>query len=435
MKIHLSLIIITILGYLINGSKLRSTSGTSNNNFPFSLQDIGLYEVPAETLTDKLGSKFDSFINKFRKQSKISSLNSRKIVKVSRNQVNTLEKVHKTKILNSLSFFKGGANKNNKKKILILMSDTGGGHRASAQALDQAIQEQYPGKIDVQIMDIWTEYAAWPYNNFVPMYRYLAKHPLLWRGMYGYGLFPPTKKWTEFDSKRTCYKNFRKAIESADPDFVVSVHPLCQLMPISIVKEMNKKRQSDKPRIPFVTVVTDLGSAHSTWFDKRADAVFVPSEAVRDIALKCGMPSSKILMKGLPIRPSFWKASLPKTKVRKILGLPEKTKTVLLMGGGDGVGGIDKIASQLTNQLKKLNFNSQLIVICGHNKKVSESLLKKLKPDEHLKICVKGFVDNIDEFMTASDCLITKAGPGTIAESMIRGLPMVISSYLPGQVL
>ncbi|RYH12825.1 hypothetical protein EON65_37230, partial [archaeon] len=51
-----------------------------------------------------------------------------------------------------------------------------------------------------------------------------------------------------------------------------------------------------------------------------------------------------------------------------------------------------------------------------------------------VKVVVKGFVNNIDEFMAASDCLITKAGPGTIAESMIRGLPLIISSYLPGQV-
>ncbi|KAJ1424406.1 hypothetical protein B484DRAFT_331242 [Ochromonadaceae sp. CCMP2298] len=336
-----------------------------------------------------------------------------------------------SKLLSNLSFFKGGGGA--KKRILVLMSDTGGGHRASAQALDQAFQDQYPGKIDVQIMDIWTDHAQWPYNKFVPMYRYLAKRPLLWRGFYLWGMFPPTKLYTEVDSKRTSYNRFKRAMEDADPDFVVSVHPLCQLMPISIVKEMNAKRAPGKVRIPFVTIVTDLGSAHSTWFDRRADAIFVPSEEVLKIALQQGMPPGKILMKGLPIRPSFWKAALPKKTIRKTLGIPERVKTVLLMGGGDGVGKLGNIAVEVANNLQKLDMKSQLIVICGHNKKMLTQLSEKLQPTANLDVMIKGFVDNVDEFMTASDCLITKAGPGTIAESMIRGLPLVISSYLPGQ--
>ena len=82
-----------------------------------------------------------------------------------------------------------------------------------------------------------------------------------------------------------------------------------------------------------------------------------------------------------------------------------------------------------------MNFNSQLIIVCGHNKKIYDKLKETYQiTDKHLKVIVKGFVNNIDEFMIASDCLITKAGPGTIAEGMIRGLPMIISSYLPGQV-
>jgi 1,2-diacylglycerol 3-beta-galactosyltransferase len=341
------------------------------------------------------------------------------------------------KLLSTLSFFKGGCN--NKKKVLILMSDTGGGHRASAQAIDQALQEQFPGRIDVEIMDIWTDHGKYPYNQFVPTYRFLAKHPLLWRGFYAYGTFPPTRKLTEVLSWRKCYQSFRQAIRNANPDFVVSVHPLCQLMPITIVQEMNKERElENKAKIPFVTVVTDLGGAHNTWFDNRADAYYVPSEAVRKLAIRNGVESRKIIMKGLPIRPSFWKESKPKVNVRKSLGIDQNGKTVLLMGGGDGVGGIGSIASTVANKLKSLDFNSQLIVICGHNKKIAEALKEKLqqtqREGEKVKVLIKGFVNNIDEFMAASDCLITKAGPGTIAESMIRGLPLVISSYLPGQV-
>jgi len=51
----------------------------------------------------------------------------------------------------------------------------------------------------------------------------------------------------------------------------------------------------------------------------------------------------------------------------------------------------------------------------------------------NVNVAIRGFVNNVDEYMGASDCLVTKAGPGTIAEAMIRGVPMILSSFLPGQ--
>jgi 1,2-diacylglycerol 3-beta-galactosyltransferase len=282
-------------------------------------------------------------------------------------------------------------------------------------------------------MDIWTDHAKWPFHKFVPYYRFLAKHPLLWRGMYIYGAFPPTKLFTETWSWLSCYKSFRKAIFDADPDLVVSVHPLCQLMPISVVKELNKCRSKDKLPIPFVTVVTDLGGAHSTWFDRRTDMCFVPSESVRQIALRNRVEPSKIVMHGLPIRPAFWKPQKSKASVRKTLDLTQKVRTVLLMGGGDGVGGLEQITTQLARRLGEWEKNSQVVVICGHNTKTSDRL-KATQWPPNVRVVVKGFQKNIDEFMAACDVLVTKAGPGTIAEAMVRGLPVVLSSFLPGQV-
>ena len=74
-----------------------------------------------------------------------------------------------------------------------------------------------------------------------------------------------------------------------------------------------------------------------------------------------------------------------------------------------------------------------LVVICGHNIQTGNALRARKWPDS-VRVVVKGFCENIDEYMAASDCLVTKAGPGTIAEAMIQGLPCVLSSFLPGQV-
>ena len=313
------------------------------------------------------------------------------------------------------------------------MSDTGGGHRASAQALDQALADLYPGRTEVKIIDLWSDHGIWPFNTFVSSYRFLAKHPILWRIMYFYGIFPPTKFFTETYSRLACYGSFKSAIESSDPDMVVSVHPLCQHIPIPIVKQLNRERAADLSPIRFVTVVTDLGGAHPTWFHQGCDRVYVASESVREAGLKLGIPPERIALYGLPIRPSFWRPSRPKDRLRKELGLRKSVKTVLLMGGGDGVGGLSNIAAEIANKLALSPSESQMVVVCGHNKLIASKLSSRAWPS-NVNVVVKGFCNNIDDLMSASDCLVTKAGPGTIAESMIRGLPLVLSSYLPGQV-
>lgn len=67
-----------------------------------------------------------------------------------------------------------------KKRVLMLISDTGGGHRASAQAMESMLEQVAPGATDVRIVDVWTQYCPFPFNNFVKSYQYMAKHPWMW---------------------------------------------------------------------------------------------------------------------------------------------------------------------------------------------------------------------------------------------------------------
>ena len=72
------------------------------------------------------------------------------------------------------------------------------------------------------------------------------------------------------------------------------------------------------------------------------------------------------------------------------------------------------------------------MVVCGKNAQVKKELEERNWPD-NVKPTILGFVDNMDEWMAAADCIVTKAGPGTIAEAATRGLPCLLSSHLPGQ--
>lgn len=75
----------------------------------------------------------------------------------------------------------------------------------------------------------------------------------------------------------------------------------------------------------------------------------------------------------------------------------------------------------------------QVVVICGRNKKLYDSLSQAQWPNG-AKVIALGFVDNMHEWMNACDTIITKAGPGTIAEALICGLPILLNGNVPCQV-
>lgn len=70
------------------------------------------------------------------------------------------------------------------KKVLILMSDTGGGHRASAEAIKAAFEQEFGDKYRVNVTDLWTDHTPWPFNQLPRSYSFLVKHGTLWKMTY-----------------------------------------------------------------------------------------------------------------------------------------------------------------------------------------------------------------------------------------------------------
>lgn len=95
------------------------------------------------------------------------------------------------------------------------------------------------------------------------------------------------------------------------------------------------------------------------------------------------------------------------------------------------MGGIVDIAKNLGSKLGQGREEavSQLVVVCGKNEQAKQ-VLETVPWGAGVNVHVKGFVNNMDEWMKASDVLVTKAGPGTIAEASICGLPCMMFSFL-----
>lgn len=314
------------------------------------------------------------------------------------------------------------------KKVLILMSDTGGGHRASAEAIKAAFNQEFGDEYQVFVTDLWTDHTPWPFNQLPRSYNFLVKHGTLWKMTY-YGSSPRLVHQSNFAATSAFIaREIAKGLMKYQPDIIISVHPLMQHVPLRVLRA---KGLLDK--IVFTTVVTDLSTCHPTWFHKLVTRCYCPSSDVAKRALKAGLKPHQIKVYGLPVRPSFVKPIRPKDELRREFGMNEDLPAVLLMGGGEGMGPIEATARALGQTLYDESLGEpigQMLVICGRNKKLVNKLLAT---DWKIPVQVKGFVTKMEECMGACDCIITKAGPGTIAEAMIRGLPIILNDFIAGQ--
>jgi 1,2-diacylglycerol 3-beta-galactosyltransferase len=376
--------------------------------------------------------------------------------------------------------------------VLFLSADTGGGHRASAESLASQFLIHYPGS-KYDLLDIWTTDGILPYNALVPSYKHLSAHPRQWRFLYHLSNSRPWEIGMDWHSTITCERRIRRRIASYDPDVVVSVHPAMNHAPLVALRKINK---ATGKHIPFFTVVTDLGSGHCTWFHRTVDKLYVASDRLRRLAKRRGRtPDSKIVMTGLPIRNDFAvQASLLgdrttptgqayQTNMKRQLGLATSGSStsvtsvppmILVMGGGEGVGSLSKIVDELYTSCTKRGIDATICVVCGRNEKLQRQLAERdwaavasreqrvrirsrlpLLGERRRSVQIKkalerakqepprapgqvtvvglGFITNMADYMVAADVLVTKAGPGTIAEAAAVGLPIMLTSFLPGQ--
>jgi 1,2-diacylglycerol 3-beta-galactosyltransferase len=307
------------------------------------------------------------------------------------------------------------------RQVVFLMADTGGGHRASASALVEALRLLHGDAVRCQVVDVFTGYGAWPlcragdyYEPMVDRHLWLwrtlcliSNQPLLWRSV------ARTAQIWQADGLQRFAADY-------PADLYVSVHPLLNHAPRRVVRQRYSQAR-------FATVVTDLASAPRPWFDPGVDLLSASCPAVQAAALRAGVPAERIRVIGLPIRLQFSQMQLDQTQARAALGL-EARPTALLLGGGAGIGALDQIATALAPVLARRG--GQLAVICGRNEALRNRLAEQAWP---APTRLAGYVDNMPLWMAAADLLVTKAGPGTIAEALACGLPMVLSSFVPGQ--
>jgi 1,2-diacylglycerol 3-beta-galactosyltransferase len=306
-----------------------------------------------------------------------------------------------------------------KKKILYLYSDTGGGHKSGVRAIMNAAAKRYGGKIEQEMVDVFaytSKFLGFLSQLYGPIIRY---YPKMWKNLFYF--FEDMDRIGKIETIGWPFmrKEIDKLLKEYKPDILVSTHPVSRMV--------FKRVRERKLRLPLVNVIMDPYTMHRIWVIPESDVTVVATDHAKSLTVKYGFPADKIKVVGVPIDPKFSLSAAEKEKRRKKNHLAPKLFTVLLMGGGEGSGRMDKIIEEMN----QAGLAMQLIVICGKN----EALKKKLEDSKSkykIPMRIFGFTDKVDQLMGDSDLLVSKAGPGTIAESMAMGLPMVITSYVPG---
>jgi len=302
-------------------------------------------------------------------------------------------------------------------RVLFLFSDTGGGHRSAAEAVIEALEIEAPGCFDIQLIDVFKQYAPLPLNLAPAAYPGMVRVPQMWG--FGYRMTNGQRRARAITGAAWPYirRAARRLAREQQADLIVSVHPV-------MITAVLRGYGSHRP--PFFTVVTDLVTTHALWYDPGVDLYMVPTEAARERALACGLDPARIHVVGLPVAQRFCQPVADRAALRAELGWPTDRPVVLLMGGGEGMGPLFETATAIAAP----GGDFALAVICGRNRRLKQDLEAQ---DWPILTRLYGFERRIPQMMQAADLLVTKAGPGTIAEAINAGLPMVLYSRLPGQ--
>ncbi|WP_083397664.1 glycosyltransferase [Paenibacillus sp. LC231] len=306
-----------------------------------------------------------------------------------------------------------------KKKILILSEAFGSGHTKAAEALAEGILHEEPS-IHIQIVEIGKILHPTTTSLILRSYQKLiTKYPNVWKKLYQSKQDRPIPCWLQFIIYQLFHRNIEQVLEQIKPHLVICTHPFSS----STVSRLKKTKKNGYP-VRLCTVITDF-HAHRVWVQREVDLYIVSGDEVSRQLMHMGIPRNRIAAAGIPVKSDFSeKTSKQEARTKlKLQNLP----TVLVMGGGLGLGGLHELA----HSLLKWKDSVQLLICAGYN----DALRLSLQHNElfqHPHIRVMGFVDIIDQLLDAADLLITKPGGLTCFEALSKGVPMLIYQPIPG---
>lgn len=307
----------------------------------------------------------------------------------------------------------------NNKRILILHAPVGMGHPMVAKAIKDVFNEKY-SDFEVKNINI-LDYTFKIFEKGLPgVYDYLSfRAPRLYKWAYHYYDDNYRQKFLNFGTKLFLNSKFIPSIKEFHPDFIIATHPLAMQL-ISLSKD------AELINVLSANVCTDFG-CHHLWFNRDIDFYFAANEEVRGCLAGYGAKNDSIKVTGIPIASKYAK-TLERQKILEDLKLNHDQPILMIVGGQLSYGELLRVVGGIIEK----NSRVQFIIVAGRDQILQKKFANsRLRSNQSVKLF--GFVNNMDELMTAADLVFSKAGGSTVAECLAKCLPMIIYKVIPGQ--
>jgi UDP-N-acetylglucosamine:LPS N-acetylglucosamine transferase len=305
------------------------------------------------------------------------------------------------------------------REVVLFMVDAGGGHRAASRALVAAAEEtgapvrfrvenlqEALARVDLvkRLLGISPEAGY----NLVLRKRWTGLLVLLLRFLHGMIRL----------RRKSLVREMTRFLAARQPAAVVSVVPNFN----GVIRDALRAAH---PGVPFVVVLTDFADFPPRfWIEPGFDRVIVGSERAAEQARDVGLPPERIsLVSGMVLNPRFYRAGGPagREQTRAELGAGPDDFVVVLLFGGKGSPEMEPLAERLLEAVP----GARIVALCGDNPALAARVQRLQERSGGRCRCV-GFTDRVADYMSAADLLVTKPGPGSLAEAFQKGLPVVV---------
>lgn len=326
--------------------------------------------------------------------------------------------------------------------ILILTGKFGMGHWSASQSLRQQLLHNFPDA-EVEVKDFLTyalpNFAETMYKGF----NLVVSH--------GSPLFNAYYKLTSLNHpdarppfEGVLLDKLAEMLHQYRPDAVIATHPLCA----QLVSRLKGEYRLD---LPLITCVTDV-SSHPEWINQNTDCYMVPSREVRQALAEKGVDPALVCVTGIPVREEFrslrrdsagnrasggtenrlsdgsftpqscccstvrYEREYAESEQLSASASGGRKKELLIMGGGLGL--LPK-SPDFYNELNLIP-DTHTTIITGRNKKLYERLHGRWENIE-----VVGYTNQVWEYMSRADLIVTKPGGITLFETISAQVPVL----------
>lgn len=303
------------------------------------------------------------------------------------------------------------------RRIALVYFDAGGGHRNAAMALEQAIQQStLPWEVHLvnlqEILDSIDIIRRLTGLRIQDVYNRMLRNgwtlgsPQLMRALQGIIWLYHGKTVRLLERY---WQDFR-------PDLVASLVP-------HFNRALYESLRKACPKRPFVTILTDIADyPPHFWIERQEQFLICGSERAVQQARELGHPDERIFQtSGMILNPRFYNCQpIDRDAERLRHGLESGRMTGLVLFGGQGAR---KKMLEIDRRLSESRLPIQLILICGKNARLLRELRAEFRGIPRL---IEGFTSNVPYYMQLADFFMGKPGPGSIAEAMVMGLPVIV---------